>query len=48
MEVKVNEISTSENEVEVIMSYDEIKPDIDSKSVIRRLTSACATSVTTS
>lgn len=31
MEVKVNEISASENEVEVTMSYEEIKPDIDSE-----------------
>ena len=29
MEVKVNEISASENEVEVTMTYDEIKTDID-------------------
>lgn len=29
MEVKVNEISASENEVEVKMAYDEIKSDID-------------------
>lgn len=31
MEVKINEISASENEVEVTMTYDEIKPDIDSE-----------------
>ncbi len=31
MEVKVNEISASENEVEVTMTYDEIKPDIDTE-----------------
>ncbi len=31
MEVKINEISTSENEVEVTMTYDEIKPDIESE-----------------
>ncbi len=31
MEVKVNEISASENEVEVTMTYDEIKTDIDSE-----------------
>jgi len=29
LEVKVNEISTSVNELEVVMAYDEIKPDID-------------------
>ena len=31
MEVKVNEISTSENEVEVTMAYDEIKSDIENE-----------------
>ncbi len=31
MEVKVNEISASENEVEVTMTYEEIKPDIDTE-----------------
>ncbi len=31
MEVKINEISASENEVEVVMTYDEIKDDIDSE-----------------
>lgn len=31
MEVKVNELSASENEVEVTMTYEEIKSDIDSE-----------------
>jgi len=31
LEVKINEISASENEVEVTMTYDEIKTDIDSE-----------------
>ncbi len=31
MEIKVNEISASENEVEVTMSYDEIKQDIEAE-----------------
>jgi trigger factor len=31
LEVKINEISASENEVEVTMTYDEIKPDIESE-----------------
>jgi trigger factor len=31
LEAKINEISASENEVEVTMTYDEIKPDIDSE-----------------